>query len=120
MGRISAPKGINARAANLKCCKPKGIPMMVRQLPTPMAMELMQSPSPPSNIQMTFKRTEPEDMFPKYTFLPKGIRISFANLKHCKPTGIPTTVIQHNTPANIQHNPGCAHARNKARKKYRR
>ena len=51
---MSFPKGDNAKAANLKCCKPKGIPMIVIHNIAPKTKWDRQIQMPPKNIHRIF------------------------------------------------------------------
>ena len=55
---ISFPKGVSAKPANLKCCSPNGIPMMVMQKITPKRRWDKNIHIPPMKNQMTFMRKE--------------------------------------------------------------
>ena len=101
--RTSAPKGSNANNANLKCCKPKGIPMIVIQQIIPATADITANSQPQKIIQKTFKTIDPPDILPYTISFPKGDNTSFENLKHCNPMGIPMIVIKHNTPAKHNH-----------------
>lgn len=113
--RTSAPKGSNASSANLKCCNPKGMPMMVIQHTIPDMAEAAASSQPQKSSQKIFNIIEPPEKLPYTISFPKGQSIRDANLKHCNPTGMPMMVMQHNMPAknhpmaqisppNISHN----------------
>lgn len=98
---ISAPNGISANFANLKCCMPNGIPMMVIQNMTPKSKWNNISTNPPSKIQITLSINLPTPP-PYITSLPKGQRANPASLKACRPMGMPMIVIQQITPAISQ------------------
>ena len=86
---MRAPKGINANLACLKCCKPNGIPTMVKQKIAPKITSSAAITKPPRKIQMILmKKDAPLSL--KAISLPNGAAAIFANLKHCKPIGIPT------------------------------
>ena len=85
---------------------------MVTHQISPTIKKLMHSPNPNKIIQITFAI----GCLPKsvLTSVPKGQMQSLANLKHCKPKGIPIMVIQNisptkkypiaeNSPVNINH-----------------
>lgn len=56
--------------------------------------------SHPKNIShRMLPNKPPAPKFPISTSRPKGSRVNEAILKHCNPKGIPTTVIQHSSPA---------------------
>ena len=96
---IYAPNGLSASFAILKNCFPKGIPTMVmhhkqpiRKLPRAIHHPLMRN-------QITFTRNETTP--PPYSILlPNGQNEIVANLKHCRPYGIPIIEIHHSTPDN--------------------
>lgn len=101
---IVAPKGIKASLAILKCCKPKGIPIIVIQKIIPNTAETIAIGIPVTIIHIIFRIKEPAP--PPYTIsFPKGKKLRLANLKHCKPIGIPIIVIHHKQPASIQLSP---------------
>lgn len=94
---IYAPNGLRDSFAILKNCLPNGIPTIVihqthpiRKLPSAIHQPLIRN-------QITFTRNETAP--PPYSILlPNGQNDIVANLKHCSPYGIPTTVIHHSTP----------------------
>lgn len=92
---ISFPKGVNARVANLKCCNPKGIPIMEMQnrIPKPMCDKQIQNP--PKTIQIIFMITDkhPEAEGAECTSLPNGHKASPASLRVWIPNGIPMIVM---------------------------
>lgn len=101
---IVAPTGKIANLANLKCCIPKGIPMMVQHKIKPKTTCTTASSKPPKSHQSTFISKEPTP--PPYSIsLPKGNRLSTANLKHCIPKGMPIIVMHQKIPTKHQHNP---------------
>ena len=51
---ISLPKGVNARVTILKCCFPKGIPMIVMHNTTPQKRWLSAIQIPPRKIHNKF------------------------------------------------------------------
>ena len=89
---ISFPKGANAKAASLKCCIPKGIPMTVIHSNTPKPKCERQIHIPPRKIHNTFisMYRQPPERSPLRTSLPKGHRASPANYIVCIPKGMPT------------------------------
>ena len=102
--RTSLPKGIRANFANLKCCNPNGIPIMVIHNRQPEIADPNASQKPDTINHIIFNKNDGTP--PPYTIsFPNGKNASFANLKHCNPTGIPTIVIHHNTPANNHPSP---------------
>lgn len=59
---------------------------------------------PKNTIQIRFTRNE-NIPFPYTTSFPKGQNARVANLKHCKPTGIPIIVIHQMHPAKTHASP---------------
>ena len=93
----SCPSGVTMNLAILKYCFPNGIPMMVMHHTHPIAKFPRAIHQPLIRNQITFTRNETAP--PPYSIrLPNGQNEIAANLKHCKPYGIPTTLIHHNTP----------------------
>ena len=92
---IVFPKGASAKAANLKCCRPKGIPIIVIQSTTPKMRCETQIPNPPRINHKIFinRLRQPPDCGSVRTSLPKGNKASPANLKVCIPKGMPIMVI---------------------------
>jgi hypothetical protein len=101
---IEAPKGISASFAILKCCKPKGIPIIVIQQRAPKMADSIARGIPVITIQNILSIREPAPP-PYTTSLPKGKKHRPANLKHCIPIGIPIMVIHHNKLARSQVKP---------------
>lgn len=95
------PNGSKANLACLKCCKPKGIPTIVKQKKMPIAISSIAIAKPPSRIQIILNKNE-APLLPKWISFPNGAADIFANLKHCFPTGTPIIVIDHKTPTTIQ------------------
>lgn len=100
--RISAPKGINPSWANLKCCKPNGIPTMVRQNIRPITRWPRANSQPNTSSQIILSINPPAPKLPKIIARPNGHSTNPAILKHCKPNGMPMTVIHKIKPANDQ------------------
>lgn len=101
---ISAPIGMSASFASLKCCKPNGIPIMVIQNNNPNVKCSIASTAPENNIQRIFTIREPTP--PRYsTSFPNGKKDSVANLKHCTPIGIPIMVMHQSIPATHHDRP---------------
>jgi len=96
-----APKGINASFASLKCCLPKGMPIIVIQNKIPQNKWDNISRNPPQTIQIILRMNRPAPP-PYTTCLPKGHNASPASLKACSPMGMPIIVIQQITPAITQ------------------
>lgn len=94
--RIFEPKGINASFASLNSCSPNGIPIMVMQRRQPIKNCPIAMGIPVTIIQITFaiKEIPPP---PYSTSLPKGQSAKPANLKHCRPIGIPIIVMNAQT-----------------------
>ena len=101
---IRAPKGVSANCASLKCCTPKGMPMMVKQNKRPHAALAIAISNPPKRSHRIFKRRETV-FVPGITSFPKGKKATADSLKHCKPTGIPMIVQHHSKPIKSQPNP---------------
>ncbi len=100
----SAPNGIRDNFAILKNCFPKGIPIIVRQhirpaTAFPIAIGI---PDIISQIIFAIKLTAPP---PYTTSFPNGKNAKPANLKHCKPIGIPIMEMHHRQPAKTHDNP---------------
>ena len=100
----SAPKGISASFAILKNCFPKGIPIIVQQRISPTSAFPTAIGIPDTISQITFasRLTVPP---PYMTSFPNGQKDSPANLKHCRPIGIPMIVMHHKQPAAIHASP---------------
>jgi len=97
------PKGEKARFISLKCCLPKGIPTMVRHNSTPKKRWVSTIQKPPEISQMIFIKVERQPVLLEVSVIltPKGAKPTNANLKHCKPHGIPTMVRHKMSPPNI-------------------
>lgn len=101
---IVAPKGDSASFAILKHCSPKGIPIMVQHSKMPFNRAVSASGMPLKIIQK--RLAIKEIVLPPYcTSLPKGQKAREANLKHCRPMGIPMMVMHQRTPARTQERP---------------
>ena len=100
---IFAPKGRIASMASLKCCRPKGIPIIVMQKMAPITRWARHSSHPKSRIQRMLPIKPQAPKSPTTTSLPNGQRTKPANLKHCRPKGIPIIVRQTNSPAIAQN-----------------
>lgn len=104
LATILAPKGKSASFASLKCCRPKGIPIIVQHKIRPKTACVIASSTPPKISQRIFKISEV--VFPlTSTSLPKGKKLSTPSLKHCKPTGTPIIVMHHKMPKKNQIKP---------------
>jgi hypothetical protein len=88
------PKGEKARFINLKCCLPKGIPMMVMQNSSPKSKWVKAIHRPPNTSQMMFITVDRQPVFEEVSVIltPKGASPTIANLKHWMPKGMPTMV----------------------------
>lgn len=89
------PKGIIEISINLKCCFANGIPMMVMVNSKPKNICISAVYSPPLNNHTIFAKMvrQPVSLELLTIFLPNGHSTSPASLKHCRPQGMPTTVI---------------------------
>ena len=98
--RIVFPKGIIEISMSLKCCRAKGIPMMVMVNSRPKTTCINAVYNPPLNSHTILKSRERQPVFFELltTSLPKGNNTSAASLKHCSPQGIPTTVMHKKMP----------------------
>ena len=86
--------------AILKNCFPNGIPTIVMHQIQP-TIRFPSAISHPKNI-IHIRFTRNENMpFPYTISFPNGQNARVANLKHCRPTGIPIIVIHHMHPPNI-------------------
>lgn len=99
-----APKGIRDNFAILKNCSPKGIPMIVMQNTQPYIAFSRAIGIPHTRSQIIFANRETAP--PPYSIsFPNGKNANVANLKHCTPRGIPTTVQQQRIPEKIHDKP---------------
>ena len=91
---IFLPKGARESPAILKCCLPKGMPMMVMQSSVPNRMCIRQAQSPPKIIQRMLRgmRMQPIELSHSSTLEPKGHRQSRPSLNVCSATGMPIIV----------------------------
>ena len=90
--------------AILKNCFPNGIPTIVMHQIQP-TIRFPSTISHPKNI-IHIRFTKNENMpFPYTISFPNGQNARVANLKHCRPTGIPIIVIHHMHPAKTQARP---------------
>ena len=88
---MEAPKGISASLASLKHCIPKGMPIMVMQKSNPLSANPKAIGKPVTISHRIFIKMEAAPP-PYTTSLPKGIKERLANLKHCRPMGMPIMV----------------------------
>ena len=99
-----APNGMKESLAILKNCFPNGIPTIVIHHIQP-TIRFPSAISHPKNI-IHIRFTRNENMpFPYTISFPNGQNARVANLKHCRPTGIPIIVIHHMHPAKTQAKP---------------
>lgn len=89
------PNGNNAKRISLKCCIPKGIPIMVIQKNIPHAKWVRAIGKPPTNHHITFimPARHPDGQPSRLTFVPKGHNATMASFIVCRPNGIPIIVI---------------------------
>lgn len=85
---------MRANADILKCCRPKGIPIIVIHSSNPKNRCVRQIQKPPKKIQITFmtKHRQPPEFPLSVTWLPKGQRASIPNFNVCNPKGMPIIV----------------------------
>ena len=102
--KLPPRKAARASFASLKCWRPKGIPMIVTHSRIPSTQCSIARGRPERISQRIFSRKDPAPP-PYCTSLPKGKKLSPANLKHCIPTGIPTMVMHQRHPARHQLRP---------------
>ena len=84
--------------AILKNCFPNGIPTIVIHHIQPTIRFPSAISQPKNTIHMRFTKNE-NIPFPYTISFPNGQNANVANLKHCRPTGIPIIVIHHMHPA---------------------
>ena len=97
--RISCPKGVSAKPASLKCCIPKGMPIMVIQKSTPKIAWVRKIHTPPIKNQIMFIKLERQPCADSLFVIsaPNGHKASMPSLIDCKPKGIPIIVINKKT-----------------------
>ncbi len=98
-----APKGANESLENLSAWRPTGMPTIVIQH-IAAAMRYTKNISQPRKITHTVLTMGCSKKL-SLTFFPNGISDNFANLKHCIPSGIPTTVMHRISPAKHHNSP---------------
>jgi len=100
---MDLPKGENARVISLKCCLPKGIPIMVMQNSSPKSRCVRAIQKPPKISQMMFIAIDRQPVFKELFVIltPNGARPTIANLKHWMPKGIPIMVRHRMRPPKI-------------------
>jgi len=98
--RTVFPKGIIEISISLKCWRAKGMPMMVMVSSKPKITCTNAVYKPPLSSHTILKRVERQPVFFELltTSLPKGHNTSSAILKHCRPQGMPTTVMHNRMP----------------------
>jgi hypothetical protein len=94
---ILAPNGMKASFASLKHCSPNGTPIIVQHSIRPFAAAHTAKGRPPKIIQSIFAASEGAPP-PYSTFFPNGASAREANLKHCRPIGMPIIVTHHKRP----------------------
>lgn len=108
------PIGISDIEANLKCCMPNGMPMMVIQKSKPVTTWPIASQIPIKTSQIIFPNKPnvpvPTSSLPDKCFLltasfPKGQKVNLPITKHALPHGIPMMLIKQSTPASHQAKP---------------
>ena len=101
---MSFPKGSMAKLANLKCCLPKGIQIIVMENKIPMIKCEMQMVRPPKISHSTFITSDkqPLELSRSLTVLLKGQSANKPSLNVCIPKGIPTMVM-HNKKLAIKY-----------------
>lgn len=113
---ISRPKGIRASLAILKCCMPKGIPIIEIQSNNPKSKCATHVGNPPNTNQMIFMGMDKQPMLlaDSLTVDPNGHRHKSPSFIVCTPKGIPMIVIikamepakypmAHSRPPKINH-----------------
>ena len=92
---------MSASPANLKCCIPNGIPIIVMQNRTPQKMCDRKIQIPPIKNQMMFirEKKQPKNKCLCTISLPKGHNANIPSLTVWSPKGIPMIVI--NNPVDI-------------------
>ena len=99
-----APNGMKESLAILKNCFPNGIPTIVIHHIQPTIRFPSAISQPKNTIHMRFTKNE-NIPFPYTISFPNGQNANVANLKHCRPTGIPIIVIHHMHPAKTHASP---------------
>ena len=94
---------MSASLASLKHCKPNGIPIIVIHNNNPFIAAQIAKGIPLMSIHIILAISDGAPP-PYCTSLPNGANDKEANLKHCKPIGIPTIEMHHKTPARNQAN----------------
>ena len=101
------PKGVKHIDISLKCCLPKGIPMMVMQSSRPNIRWVRAIHRPPHSIHRILSRVVKQPVFCPLAlalstiFNPKGAKVAMPILMHCIPKGIPTMVQHSISPPRI-------------------
>ena len=99
-----APKGIKDSLAILKHCFPIGMPRIVMHQRQPRMQYPIAISRPKKIIQIRLTRKEKPPP-PYTTSFPNGKKARLANLKHCRPTGMPMIVMHQRQPASTQARP---------------
>lgn len=99
-----APKGIRDSLAILKHCFPIGMPRIVMHQRQPRMQYPIAISRPKKMIQIRLTRKEKPPP-PYTTSFPNGKKARLANLKHCRPTGMPMMVMHQRQPASTQASP---------------
>lgn len=99
-----APKGIKDSLAILKHCFPIGMPRIVMHQRQPRMQYPIAISRPKKMIQIRLTRKEKPPP-PYTTSFPNGKKARLANLKHCRPTGMPMMVMHQRQPASTQASP---------------
>lgn len=101
-----------ARRINLKCCSPKGIPMIVTQSKMPNISSIIAIHNPAKINQITFNTKEITGILPpvSWTDFPNGARWAIPIFIACKPKGRPIIVRQrinppHKYPRQVRNPP---------------
>lgn len=89
------PKGKRASRISLKCCLPKGMPMIVILNTTPQKRCVKAMANLPRNHQITFMMPakQPDGKLVLPIRVPNGHRATCASLMVCTPKGMPMMVI---------------------------
>lgn len=103
LSTISAPNGIKASCANLKHCKPIGIPRIVIHQNSPIITEVIANSQPNNRIHNILSKNELVLLEYCISF-PKGANIRAENLKHWIPNGMPKIVMHKIIPLINQSN----------------
>ena len=88
---------------SLKCCLPNGMPTIVSHKSIPKTRWVNTTQMPPKTNQIMFIRVDKQPVLLEVSVIltPNGARPTNANLKHCRPNGIPTMVRQRIKPPTM-------------------